>query len=152
MSDLDKEITQETANYSTASVQNSDVHSQSSQPNGEQPHCGTPQQPQFAAQTPYGAPAPPPYGVPYPQPRRSNGVGTAGFVITLVNMFLGFIPVVNFLCFILWPLGLILSIIGMLKSPRGLGSLIPSSRIIFSYMLVFHRYCSLRNEHCCAKL
>ena len=28
MSDLDKEITQETANSSTASVQNSDVHSQ----------------------------------------------------------------------------------------------------------------------------
>ena len=40
MSDLDKEITQETANSSTASVQNSDVHSQSSQPNGEQPYCG----------------------------------------------------------------------------------------------------------------
>lgn len=141
MSDLDKEITQETANYSTASVQNSDVHSQSSQPNGGQPHCGTPQQPQFAAQTPYGAPAPPPYGVPYPQPRRSNGVGTAGFVVTLVNMFLGFIPVVNFLCFILWPLGLILSIIGMLKSPRGLAiagfvlSLLGVIVVLFFFML-----------------
>ena len=112
MSELDKEIAQETANSSTASVQNSDAHSQSSQPNGGQPYFGTPQQPQFAAQTPYG--------VPYPQPRRSNGIGTAGFVVTLVNMVLGFIPFVNFLCIILWPLGLILSIIGMLKSPRGL--------------------------------
>ena len=120
MSELDKEIAQETANSSTASVQNSDAHSQSSQPNGGQPYFGTPQQPQFAAQTPYGAPAPPPSGVPYPQPRRSNGIGTAGFVVTLVNMVLGFIPFVNFLCIILWPLGLILSIIGMLKSPRGL--------------------------------
>lgn len=141
MSDLDKEITQETANASTASVQNSDVHSQSSQPNGEQPYCGTPQQPQFAAQTPYGVPAPPPYGVPYPQPRRSNGIGTAGFVVTLVNMFLGFIPVVNFLCVILGPLGLILSIIGMLKSPRGLAiagfvlSLLGVIVVLFFFML-----------------
>lgn len=141
MSDLNKEFTQETANASTASVQNSDVYSQSSQSNGEQPYCGAPQQPQFVAQTPYGAPAPPPYGVPYPQPRRSNGIGTAGFVITLVNMLLGFIPVVNFLCFILWPLGLILSIIGMLKSPRGLAiagfvlSLLGVIVVLFFFML-----------------
>ena len=135
MSDLDKEITQETANSSTASVQNSDAHSQSSQSNGEQPYCGTPQQPQFAAQTPYGAPAPPPYGIPYPQPRQSNGIGIAGFVVTLVNMVLGFIPFVNFLCIILLPLGLILSIIGMLKSPRGLAIAGLVILLLFLFML-----------------
>lgn len=62
-------------------------------------------------------------------------------MITLVNMFLGFIPVVNFLCFILWPLGLILSIIGMLKSPRGLAiagfvlSLLGVIVVLFFFML-----------------
>ena len=141
MSDLDKEITQETANSSTASVQNSDAHSQSSQPNGEQPYCGTLQQPQFAAQNSLWCACPSTLWRSLSPTTPKQGVGTAGFVITLVNMFLGFIPVVNFLCFILWPLGLILSIIGMLKSPRGLAiagfvlSLLGVIVVLFFFML-----------------
>ena len=49
--------------------------------------------------------------------RQSNGVGTAGFVLAVVTFFLGWIPVLGW---ILWLLGLILSSIGMSKQPRGL--------------------------------
>lgn len=48
---------------------------------------------------------------------RSNGVGTAGFVIALICAFLSWLPGVNFL---LWFIGLLLSFIGMFKRPRGL--------------------------------
>ncbi|AMD84103.1 hypothetical protein SAMN05444369_10865 [Capnocytophaga haemolytica] len=51
---------------------------------------------------------------------QSNGIGTAGFVISLVNVLLGFIPFINFLCFVLWPLGLVFSIVGLFKQPKGL--------------------------------
>jgi uncharacterized membrane protein YecN with MAPEG domain len=51
------------------------------------------------------------------QQQQSNGIGTAGFVLALVAMFLGWIPILGW---ILWFLGLILSFIGMFKRPRGL--------------------------------
>ena len=52
--------------------------------------------------------------------KQGNGVGTAGFVLALIN-FLCFIPFIG--GFILWTvglLGLILSFAGVFKKPRGL--------------------------------
>ncbi|MDR1898082.1 MAG: hypothetical protein LBR10_14975 [Prevotellaceae bacterium] len=48
---------------------------------------------------------------------KTNGVGTAGFVLALISLFFGWIPVLGW---ILWALGLILSFAGVFKSPRGL--------------------------------
>ena len=48
---------------------------------------------------------------------RSNGVGTAGFIIALICACLSWLPGVNVF---LWFIGLLLSFIGMFKSPRGL--------------------------------
>lgn len=64
------------------------------------------------------------------QVRSSNSVGTAGFVLALLGLVLCWIPVVNFL---LWLLGLILSLIGVFKKPRGLAiaGLLLSSIFVF---------------------
>ena len=51
------------------------------------------------------------------QSQQSNGVGTAGFVLALIAVFLCWIPVFGW---ILWVLGLILSFAGLFKKPRGL--------------------------------
>ena len=48
---------------------------------------------------------------------KSNGTGTAGFVFALLSLFFCWVPVVGW---IVWFLGLLLSFIGMFKSPRGL--------------------------------
>jgi hypothetical protein len=44
-------------------------------------------------------------------------VGTAGFVLALIGLVFSWAPVANW---ILWFLGLLLSFIGLFKSPRGL--------------------------------
>ncbi|MDD4384496.1 MAG: hypothetical protein PHD06_04890 [Bacteroidales bacterium] len=49
--------------------------------------------------------------------KKSNGVGTSGFVLALIALFLGWVP---FLGWILWLLGLILSFVGVFKEPKGL--------------------------------
>ncbi|MDR2962235.1 MAG: hypothetical protein LBU90_01115 [Bacteroidales bacterium] len=49
--------------------------------------------------------------------KQANGVGTAGFVLALLGVFTGWIPVLGW---ILWVLGLILSFAGVFKKPRGL--------------------------------
>ena len=49
--------------------------------------------------------------------KKSNGIGTAGFVIALVAIFVGWAPVLGW---ILWFLGLVLSFVGIFKEPRGL--------------------------------
>jgi len=51
------------------------------------------------------------------QEKKSNGVGTAGFVLALIALFLGWIPVLGW---ILWILGLILSFVGVFKKPKGM--------------------------------
>ena len=51
------------------------------------------------------------------QEKKSNGVGTAGFVLALIALFLGWIPVLGW---IIWVLGLILSFAGIFKTPKGL--------------------------------
>jgi hypothetical protein len=48
---------------------------------------------------------------------KSNGVGTAGFVLALIGLLFCWVPVVDW---ILWILGAILSIVGCFKEPRGL--------------------------------
>lgn len=50
-------------------------------------------------------------------PSRSNGLGVAGFVLSLIAVFFGWVP---FLGWVLWLLGLILSICGVFKTPKGL--------------------------------
>ena len=47
----------------------------------------------------------------------SNGVGTAGFVLALIAVFLGWIPVLGWIA---WLLGLVLSFVGVFKKPKGL--------------------------------
>lgn len=73
-----------------------------------------------------GIPPRPYYDVPNERPVRqtiivkqnaSNGVGTAGFVFSLITLFLGWIPILGW---VLWFLGALLSFIGIFKSPRGL--------------------------------
>lgn len=49
--------------------------------------------------------------------RKSNGIGTAGFVLALIAIFLGWIPGLGW---ILWLLGLIFSAVGVFKTPKGL--------------------------------
>jgi len=51
------------------------------------------------------------------QGRKYNGVGTAGFVLALIALFLGWIPVLGW---IIWAVGIILSFFGVFKEPRGL--------------------------------
>ena len=49
--------------------------------------------------------------------KKSNGMGIAGFVLSLVAIFLSWIPALNW---ILWLLGLVFSAIGMFRQPKGL--------------------------------
>lgn len=49
--------------------------------------------------------------------KNSNTAGTAGFVLALTSIFLGWIP---FFGWVLWVLGLIFSAIGLTRTPRGL--------------------------------
>lgn len=49
--------------------------------------------------------------------KKSNGVGTAGFVLALIALFVGWVPVLGW---IVWLLGLILSFVGVFKKPKGL--------------------------------
>lgn len=48
---------------------------------------------------------------------NSNSIGTAGFVLALIALFLGWIPLIGN---VLWFLGAIFSIIGLFRTPKGL--------------------------------
>jgi hypothetical protein len=48
---------------------------------------------------------------------KSNGIGTAGFVLALIGLLFFWVPVIKW---ILWFLGAIFSIVGCFKEPRGL--------------------------------
>ena len=48
---------------------------------------------------------------------ESNGIGTAGFVLALIAIFLGWVPVLGW---IIWLLGLIFSAVGLTRQPKGL--------------------------------
>jgi len=49
--------------------------------------------------------------------KKGNGMGTAGFVLALLGLIFCWVPVLDW---ILWLLGLIFSIIGMFKPKKGL--------------------------------
>lgn len=82
---------------------------------------------------PYYAPGHPPQGyatpVPYgfvPHPvvvthvaAPSNSTGVAGLVIGFIALLFSFIPVIGLIAWLLAPIGLLLSGIGMTKSPKG---------------------------------
>ena len=48
---------------------------------------------------------------------ESNGIGTAGFVMAIIALFLSWVPVLGW---ILWFLGVLFSFIGIFKNPKGL--------------------------------
>lgn len=52
-----------------------------------------------------------------PEAKKSNGIGTAGFVLAIIAIFLSWVPTVGW---ILWVLGLIFSFVGVFKEPKGL--------------------------------
>ena len=54
---------------------------------------------------------------PTPVVKQSNGVGTAGFVLALLGLIFCWVPILNW---ILWLVGLILSFVGVFKRPKGL--------------------------------
>ena len=51
------------------------------------------------------------------QVAKSNGVGVAGFVLALVALIFCWVPILSW---IIWFFGILLSFIGIFKSPRGL--------------------------------
>ena len=61
---------------------------------------------------------------------HSNGMGTAGFIIALLGLVFCWIPIINI---ILWLLGLIFSIIGLFKAPRGMAI----AGFILSFVIIF---------------
>ena len=71
------------------------------------------QQPMCAA----GFSQPQPQVVVVNQKSQSNGLGTTGFICALLAILLSWIPGLDW---ILWLLGLIFSLIGCFKAPRGL--------------------------------
>lgn len=48
---------------------------------------------------------------------KSNGLGTAGFITSLLGLLLSWVPILGW---ILWLVGALLSLIDVFKSPRGL--------------------------------
>lgn len=49
--------------------------------------------------------------------KETNGIGIAGFVLALIALFLGWIPVFGW---VIWFLGFILSLVGVFRKPKGL--------------------------------
>lgn len=47
----------------------------------------------------------------------SNGIGTAGFVMALIGLFLSWVPVLGW---IIWFLGVVFSFVGVFRTPKGL--------------------------------
>ena len=71
--------------------------------------------------------------------RRTNGLGTAGFVLSLITFIFGWVPVFGW---IMWVLGIVFSFIGMFRRPRGLAiagfiiSLIDVILILFLFAVI----------------
>lgn len=55
------------------------------------------------------------------QPSTSNGMGIASFVLAMVSMVLSIIPVVNFLDWLLLPLGVLFGFIGLFQHGKSKG-------------------------------
>jgi hypothetical protein len=77
-------------------------------PHGQQPY----------GQQPYG---PPSYGQPpYRQP--TNGVAVAGFVVAIVGLVISFVPFLGIVSWVICPVGLVLSIVGMTVATKRAGA------------------------------
>lgn len=63
--------------------------------------------------------------------KKGNGMGTAGFVLALLGLIFCWVPVLDW---ILWLLGLIFSIVGMFKPKKGLA--IAGLVISFIYIIL----------------
>ena len=76
-------------------------------------------QQQYTQQPPYQQPPQQTYQQQYyvEPPRKTNAMGIVGFILALLGIFLGWIPLIGWL---IWLLGLIFSFIGVFKVPRGL--------------------------------
>jgi len=70
------------------------------------------------------------------QERKSNGLGTAGFILAVIALFIGWLP---FGGWIVWALGLIFSFIGVFKTPRGMAiaGLVISLIVVILLITVF---------------
>ena len=91
--------------------------------------------PESTPQSTTQAPPPQPQQI-IVQQAQSNGMGVAGFVCALLAILLCWIPVLDW---ILWILGLIFSIIGMTKQPKGLaiaGLVLSLIGLIFLVVLI----------------
>jgi len=69
------------------------------------------------------------------QKKESNSIGIAGFVLALIALFIGWIPIFGWL---FWLVALILSFIGVFKKPRELaiaGLIISIIGIIFAFFI-----------------
>lgn len=64
------------------------------------------------------------------EPKPKNDIGTAGFILSLVALFFGWIP---FFGWVIWLVGLVLSIIGATKNPKKLAI----AGIIISFIGIF---------------
>lgn len=68
---------------------------------------------------------------------EKNGIGVAGFVLSIAAIVLSWVPVLDF---ILWLLGAIFSVIGIFKKPKGLaiaGAVISFLGLIILIILIF---------------
>ena len=83
------------------------------QPYGQQADPVQPQSPYQQPTQPYGQPCQP------QMPSQSNGLGIAGFVVSLCGLVLCWVPFLNI---ILGVTGLILSAYGMKRLPKGLAT------------------------------
>ena len=66
------------------------------------------------------------------QVAQKNGIGTAGFVLALIGLIFCWVPILNW---ILWILGVIFSLIGVFKRLKGLS--IAGLVISFIWIIVF---------------
>ena len=66
------------------------------------------------------------------QSPQKNSLGTAGFVLSLVALLVGWVPVLGW---IVWVLGAIFSGIGIFRKPRGLA--IAGVCISFFWLIIF---------------
>ena len=77
-----------------------------------------PQQPYQQPQQPYQQPKQSFQQTPQQAaPRRRNGIGTTGFIFTLLGLIFCWVPIVNL---VFWFLGILFSFIGLFKRPKGL--------------------------------
>jgi hypothetical protein len=64
----------------------------------------------------------PPAPAPQPVPKQGNGFGVTALVLGIIALVLGFIPIINFVAFVLAPLAIIFGIVGIVVgNKRGAG-------------------------------